>query len=81
MYCLFLSLNLTAWEGVSAVYRAALCCAALRCVVSAYTYNVKKTGVLFQLFKKIFRKFENNNPQLKHNKKKYPVILSNCGIV
>ena len=67
MYCLFLGLNLTAWEDISAVYRAALCCAAPRCV-SAYTYNVKKTGVLFQLFKKIFRKFEISDPQLKHNK-------------
>lgn len=79
MYCLFLGLNLTAWEGVSAVYRAALCCTVLYCAalcVSAYTYNVKKTGVLFQLFKKIFRKFEISDPQLKHNKNTplyYPV--------
>lgn len=49
------------------MYRAALCIAP-RCV-SAYTYNVKKTGVLFQLFKKIFRKFENSDPQLKYSKK------------
>jgi hypothetical protein len=72
MYCLFLGQNLTAWEDISAVYRAALC-------VSAYTYNVKKIGVLFQFFKKIFRKFENNNPQLKHNKKNTPLYYPTAG--